>query len=823
MKYLKILILLSAFMGIRIQCMDQDVLDLSDEIEFFNVGQGHAVLIKKAGVSTDTNSPYVPLLIDAGATAHPYVPDQKYEWNKGDSKLPISKTLSISKITRQILEFWQSSNNASLLKGKFKLNIIITHPDADHLNFVPEILNELIKKAGASRYSFCTSILLGGIESMYSNMLLPDSIKNIFARKLIYSKHKYGIFFKDQCDFLDESGCITHLFCPKGIKSDDNRWSIITRIQINGISAILTGDADCKVKAQMLNCLGRKKNELESDILLVPHHGAEDTYQDEWDNIVNPRALIIGSAPNQKYCHPRGETILKLLSSHNYNGRLWNEKVRPHGIQYCTLAKHGNIQEVVQNKKKRMFDAVPNVAVGEEGDQLSQQWQLAWVDLPIYTLWTTGTLFFKGNVERPGFVEAPNGLMNYVAVPQPGYLFSPHVRNKLNPLADEEQQLCQHIFNIMKINHGLHGDKLLSNENNLMTETMLIHDLNDRALFLMLVHKVLNEKAMAYSQSFFRCMSEAVSVSNNPLKEDRLTKAVDIFIKGDLYGLKSKKYSLDDIAYILKTFSRSYHKIEHLGKYIMEYPRLSGLNIDDLCPFGFPEWAQLNSLLSFYEDIPNDSDYTMPITDMIDIKFLRQNGMTFKEVAKKLLEVSADIETCEIEKNYTVLDDCYHIDYVLDFPDNIPSHVDAIFIRLLNNIIEYYFNTDRELFEGSIEQEDGLSKEIFKEIIDTLTQTYWFLRQVFPPDVSKKVILYDSQSNIKRILNTFKFQIMRKFKDYGYLKDDEFFSSNFFEILDGCYNLKSKERKKLFSQKIESDLLDTLNFHFPKNLDSFLS
>ncbi|MBW8309715.1 MAG: hypothetical protein K0M45_08815 [Candidatus Paracaedibacteraceae bacterium] len=83
-----------------------------DEIIFFNVGQGHAVLINKA---RSIISSYVPLLIDAGATAHTYVPDQKYEWKKGDG------TLSTSKVSKKIIECWQSANDGHLRKGRFRV------------------------------------------------------------------------------------------------------------------------------------------------------------------------------------------------------------------------------------------------------------------------------------------------------------------------------------------------------------------------------------------------------------------------------------------------------------------------------------------------------------------------------------------------------------------------------------------------------------------------------------------------------------------------------------------------------------------------------
>ncbi len=99
-------------------------LDLSkDEIDFFNVGQGHAVLVNKIK-TPDHPFPYVPLPVDAGATANPYVPGEKYVWEKGE------ETLSISKVSKRILKFWQVSNNGNLLGGNFLLNIILKRLDS---------------------------------------------------------------------------------------------------------------------------------------------------------------------------------------------------------------------------------------------------------------------------------------------------------------------------------------------------------------------------------------------------------------------------------------------------------------------------------------------------------------------------------------------------------------------------------------------------------------------------------------------------------------------------------------------------------------------
>ena len=477
-----------------------------DEIDFFNVGQGHAVLINRAKSGEPAATSYTPLLIDAGAMAHPYVIGQKYQWEKG------KEIFSTSKITRRIIEFWQCSNDGRLQGGQFNLNIIITHPDKDHLGFVPAILGELTDKADTSHFIFGVSALLGGHPDLYPTNFLQGYL----VKPITYSYQFPGrLLVAGELGFLETSGCITHLFCPTpiGNKTDKNQWSVIARMQLEGISAVLTGDADKQVKSQMLETLGDTPSVLESDILLVPHHGARKTFHSGWDSAVNPQAIIIGSAPNDKYHHPRGETILELLALHLGKGRLWLDRVRPHGIQYfCEQSFHQQIEAQFQKQGERLFDSIPNRVVVESGCQLGEQWHLAWVDLPVYTLWTTGSLYFSRNAKAPVFAEASYGLMSYVAVSQPGYLFPPHMRSKLIPFSQTEEDLCQRISQTMKKEYDHSDTKLRGAENILLREMLLIDEQSDRTFYLQLISESFNRKIglLIDPPTFFLWMREAI-------------------------------------------------------------------------------------------------------------------------------------------------------------------------------------------------------------------------------------------------------------------------------------------------------------------------
>lgn len=617
---------------------------LRDEIDFFNVGQGHAVLINKVGAQ-------VPLLIDSGSTSHPYIIGKKYEWDKENSS-----NASISKISKRVLEFWQVCNGGHLVSGDFRLNIIITHPEKDHYGFIPTILTSLENRAQNSSFKFKVSLLLGGKAEEYNTLLLKEEL----IENKTYSSQIPGLRVAKSCSFLDSSGCITHLFCPQTDKGG-NEWSIITRIKLERLSAIIAGDATKDVKEQMFIHFGQHIQQLESDILLVPHHGAENSFNLIWDQAVNPRAVIIGAAPHKSYCHPRGKTILELLN----NGRLWSDIVQPHGIQYYgDNSVNQAIQARLQRAPGRIFDPVPNIAFQNTNLQPFEQWHLAWTNLPIYTLWTTGTLCFSHSVNSPVFVEAPHGLMNYVAVSNPEHLFPPHMRNRLSPLTEQQLKFFNQISDFIKENHKIQSE-VIEEENKFSKELLLIEEQNDRDIYLMLLNETLTQKGIKFYSAplFFTWMREAIIKRNRmiPFNKERLLEAARLIMLPKIYSYQEasesklkylgndkqiwellSQYDVSTKALILKTFIQSNHLLDNIGNYINALNNITWdgpdrSEIDALCPFGFPEWIQLAQLVKYFREvISTEWEEKLSIMDIEDITALRLQGKNFKEIAKIL-------------------------------------------------------------------------------------------------------------------------------------------------------------------------------------------
>lgn len=471
------IILISLLFCTSVYCAEEV---LKDEIVFFNVGQGHAALVRKANCT--------PLLVDAGSNSRPYTTGETYEWTD------LQETNLLTHISDKILEYWRQSHAGTLQGGQYTLNIIITHPDKDHKGFAPLILSNLREAAQTQQFQFSTQALLGGTASTFHYPLnfLPGC------------RVEYSQSCRDY-SFLNSSNCIENLWCPIGrqpresephanaakkdidnyrkkIEKYKNDWSIVVRLKISNFFVMLTGDAGIRTKQQILQGLNGNIESLSSDILLAPHHGSdEDTYLLAWDQAVNPKAIIIGAAPNRGQRgnrHPRGESVYRLLNFPE--GRIWSDRVMPHCILYnCQQNLQDYIQGTFFTPRQRLFDVVPNSASSTvEGDM---KWHLTWVDVPLYTLWTTGTLIFNENVNNPQFLDAPNGLMTYVAVPSFKYLLPPEQRIQ-NPtlvslmdlfLADGEGEVEQ--LNRMVINLSTEGTIDLTREGIILSDGLSLY------------------------------------------------------------------------------------------------------------------------------------------------------------------------------------------------------------------------------------------------------------------------------------------------------------------------------------------------------------
>ena len=96
----------------------------------------------------------------------------------------------------------------------------------------------------------------------------------------------------------------------KGVAGDNNELSSVYRIDVDGISVLVTGDIGEDTEREIVN---KYKNSdiLKADVLKVAHHGSRYSTTDDFLNAVDPKVAVIGVGKNN-YGHPAGSVIDKL-------------------------------------------------------------------------------------------------------------------------------------------------------------------------------------------------------------------------------------------------------------------------------------------------------------------------------------------------------------------------------------------------------------------------------------------------------------------------------------------------------------------------------
>jgi competence protein ComEC len=171
--------------------------------------------------------------------------------------------------------------------------LVLTHPDADHMNGLLYIADHF-----------------GPKEFWYNGEKLesPDFQK---LKSLLEAK---GISRRTPADFKggrNMSGARAEILHPAdGLlsrKSNDN--SLVLRISYGETSFLFPGDLEATGEQMLVSRSGTK---LKSDILLAPHHGSRSSNSTAFLEAVNPKVCIISSGKGNPFGFPSQEILGRL-------------------------------------------------------------------------------------------------------------------------------------------------------------------------------------------------------------------------------------------------------------------------------------------------------------------------------------------------------------------------------------------------------------------------------------------------------------------------------------------------------------------------------
>jgi competence protein ComEC len=171
--------------------------------------------------------------------------------------------------------------------------LVLTHPDADHLNGLVEILG---------RYTV-NNVLVTGV--LHNTAAYAEWNRRILQYNIPVHIASVGMVFDAGREAYFE--VLSPFTLVSGTESSAmNETSIVLRMEYGENSFLFPGDIEAKTE-RLLAVLSASA--LDADIIKAPHHGSKTSSSDEFLEAVTPVAAIISVGKNNRYGHPHAEVL----------------------------------------------------------------------------------------------------------------------------------------------------------------------------------------------------------------------------------------------------------------------------------------------------------------------------------------------------------------------------------------------------------------------------------------------------------------------------------------------------------------------------------
>ena len=220
---------------------------------FLDVGQGDAILIQKGSQQ---------ILVDGGPS-------------------PQKIALALS----EEMPFWDRTIDL----------VILTHPHADHVTGLVEVLNRYRVK----------QVLYPDLE--YESLVYDEWLDLVEEKNIEYTLAKAG----QRIDF--GTGVTLEILNPQtpfltGTELDVDNNGVVLRLEMGEVSFLLTADI---VREAELELVTRRAN-LTSTVLKIAHHGSDTSTSEEFLAVVGPRLAVISVGEDNPFDHPSDEVTDRL-------------------------------------------------------------------------------------------------------------------------------------------------------------------------------------------------------------------------------------------------------------------------------------------------------------------------------------------------------------------------------------------------------------------------------------------------------------------------------------------------------------------------------
>ncbi len=178
-------------------------------------------------------------------------------------------------------------------KGVKTLDVVIaTHPDADHIGGLNEVLRTFPVK------QFIDSGKVHTTETYFDLLTLIDQ-----------KRIPFKVASTNSVITLDPAVTAKVLYAnPKA--DDTNDASVVTKVTYGAVSFLFTGDAGLKTETALL-----KNPELKSTYLKAGHHGSNTSSSAAFVKAVHPAGAVLSYGKDNTYGHPHASAVTLLKNA----------------------------------------------------------------------------------------------------------------------------------------------------------------------------------------------------------------------------------------------------------------------------------------------------------------------------------------------------------------------------------------------------------------------------------------------------------------------------------------------------------------------------
>lgn len=184
---------------------------------------------------------------------------------------------------------WRGNEVVNYLQsqGVTNLDLVIgSHPDADHIGQLADVINQFS----------VTEVWLSGNES--TSNTFQRALEAVLTSGANYHEPRAG-------EEYDIGPMNIKVLYPNSITGASNEESISLLFTYGEVTFLFTGDADQSAEKRMMS----SGNSVDADILQLGHHGSSTSSNQAFIEAVSPEVAIYSAGSGNSYGHPHREVV----------------------------------------------------------------------------------------------------------------------------------------------------------------------------------------------------------------------------------------------------------------------------------------------------------------------------------------------------------------------------------------------------------------------------------------------------------------------------------------------------------------------------------